>query len=228
MSNIQWGISEQTNGMMGILLNIPGGVVTPFQMQMIAQAAGEDGIIKNTRRMSMVVLVPRERLDKALLKLDQAGLMIAALHGSIRNVVACAGKGFSANSRGDTLGLAQEINKEFYGIELPYDFKIGISGCPRNCSGVQCHDLGLMAENRGKYSLWLGGSEAGMSPEHGKLIQKGIPCDKVIPVIQAVLNEYSKSALEVKDTVTGRPKLYRIIAQVGSERFEQSIKEALK
>ncbi len=60
METITWEITEQVNGMMGIILNLPGGVVTPPQIQIIADAAGTDGIIKNTRRMAMIVLVLME------------------------------------------------------------------------------------------------------------------------------------------------------------------------
>ena len=224
-SSIEWGITEQTNGLIAILINVPGGVITGRQMRTIGEIVGDDGIIKNSRRMAPILILPKEKVAEALKRLESVGLKVASLHRSVRNIVACPGKGFSNNSRGDTLELAQALDQEFYGTVLPWDFKIGISGCPRNCSGVQCHDVGLMAEPRGKFSLWIGGTESGMNPTHGKLVKKGIPRDQVPHVLRKVLEEYVKGAQDFKDEFGKRVRLYNVIEKVGFERFEKAINE---
>lgn len=226
-SGIQWGITEQANGLVAILLNSPGGILTGKQVRAVADIVGEDGVIKNTRRMATLLLIPKEKVAGALEQLQAAGLRVANLHKSVRNVAACPGKGFSANSRGDTLELAGLLDDEFYGTVLPWDFKIGISGCPRNCTGVQCHDVGLMAEPRGKYSLWIGGSESGMNPKHGTLVRKGIPREKVIPVVKRILEVYVSGAAEFAQEINERPRLYRIIEKTGPERFQQAVDQLL-
>jgi NAD(P)H-nitrite reductase large subunit len=110
---------------------------------------------------------------------------------------------------------------------LPWDFKIGISGCPRNCSGVQCHDVGLMAEPRGKYSLWIGGTESGMNPKHGELVRKGIPRDKVTEVIRRILEEYVELGDKYKDELGQRIRLYRVIERIGLEYFKKAVEEVI-
>jgi len=95
---IDWGIAEQANGLMAILVNAPGGVLTGQQVRALAEAAGDTGLLKNTRRMSPTLLVPRDQVGEALTKLQEAGLRVASLHRSVRNIVACPGKGFSKNS----------------------------------------------------------------------------------------------------------------------------------
>lgn len=226
-SGIHWAISEQANGLVAIIVNSPGGILTGKQLHVIAEIVGEDGVIKNTRRMTSLLLLPKERVAIALEQLQAAGLRVANLHKSVRNIVACPGKGFSSNSRGDTLELAKMLDEEFYGTILPWDFKIGISGCPRNCTGVQCQDLGLMAEPRGKYSLWIGGSESGMSPKHGTLVCKGIPRDQVIPAVKQILETYIAGAEEFEEELGTRARLYRVIERVGFERFKKSVEELL-
>lgn len=228
-SGIQWGILEQANGIVAILVNSPGGALTGKQLQVMAKIVGEDGIIKNTRRMASLLLVSKEKVETALEQLREVGLCVASLHKSVRNVAACPGKGFSSNSRGDTLGLAKELDEAFYGTILPWDFKIGVSGCPRNCTGVQCNDLGLMAEPRGKYSLWIGGSESGMNPQHGTLIRKGIPREQVIPVVQRVMETYAAAAGELGAELGegARARLYHVLEKTGFERFKQAIEEVL-
>ncbi len=226
-SSITWGIAEQSNGLMAILLNVPGGVLTGKQLRVISEVVGEEGIVKNSRRMAPVLLVAKEKVADALAQLEEVGLQVACLHGSIRNIVSCPGKGFSKNSRGDTLELAQVLNKEFYGTILPWDFKIGISGCPRNCAGVQCHDVGLMAEPRGKFSLWIGGTESGFSPKHGVLVSKGIHKDKVPAVIRGILELYCEGADEFKAEDAQRVRLYRVLERTGIDRFKQIVHQVL-
>lgn len=227
VSPITWGIAEQANGLFAILVNAPGGILTGKQMRVLAEIVGDDGVIKNSRRLAPLLILEKERVPEALEKLKEVGLRVANLHSSVRNIVACPGKGFSSNSRGDTLKLAKLLDEEFYGTILPWDFKIGISGCLRNCSGVHCHDVGLMAEPRGKYSLWIGGTESGMNPRHGTLIRKGIPREKVGAVVRVILEQYTKSAELYKEEL-GKPiRLYRVIEKVGLESFDQVINEVL-
>lgn len=226
-SGIHWGIAEQANGLVAMIVNSPGGILTGKQVGVLAQIIGEDGVLKNTRRMTSLLLIPKEKVATALEQLQEVGLRVANLHKSVRNISACPGKGFSANSRGDTLELAKILDEAFYATVLPWDFKIGISGCPRNCTGVQCHDLGLMAEPRGKYSLWIGGTESGMNPKHGVLVRKGIPREQVVPVVKRILETYVASAVELGEDLGMRARLYHVIEKVGFERFKQAVEEQL-
>lgn len=228
-SGIQWAIAEQANGVTALIVSSPGGVLTGKQVRVLAEIVGEDGAIKNTRRMTSLLLIPKEKVEAALEQLKAVGLRVANLHKSVRNIVACPGKGLCTHSRGDVLDLAKVLDEAFYGTILPWDIKIGISGCPRNCTGVQCQDLGLMAEPRGKYSLWIGGSESGMSPKHGTLVCKGIPREQVIPVVTKILEAYVAGAEEfgVELGEGARVRLYHVLEKTGLDRFEKVIEEAL-
>jgi len=228
-SEIQWGIAEQANGIVAIIVNSPGGILTGKQVRVLAEIVGDDGVIKNTRRMTTLLLVPKEKVTFALEQLQEVGLRVADLHKSVRNIAACPGKGLCTHSRGDTLELAKVLDEAFYATILPWDFKIGISGCPRNCTGVQCQDLGLMAEPRGKISLWIGGTESGMNPKHGILVRKGIPREQVIPVVKQILKTYAVGAEEFRaDLGEGaQARLYHVLEKAGFERFEQVIEEVL-
>jgi len=228
-SGIQWAIAEQANGIVAVIVNSPGGILTGKQVRVLAEIVGEDGVIKNTRRMTSLLLIPKERVTVALEQLQAVGLRVANLHKSVRNIVACPGKGLCSHSRGDTLELAKALDEAFYATILPWDFKFGISGCTRNCTGVQCQDLGLMAESRGKYSLWIGGTESGMSPKHGVLLRKGIPREQVIPVVRRILETYVAGAEEFGAELGegAKAKLYHVLEKTGLERFEQAIEEVL-
>jgi hypothetical protein len=68
-SKIEWGITEQANGLVGIMVNAPGGVLTGKQLGVISEIVGEDGVVKSSRRLTQVLLIPRERVAEALIKL---------------------------------------------------------------------------------------------------------------------------------------------------------------
>ena len=86
-----------------------------------------------------------------------------------------------------------------------------------------------MAEPRGKYSLWIGGSEAGMKPAHGTLMRKGIPLEQVIPVVKRILETYTAAAEEFGSELGegSLVKLYHVLEKTGFERFGQAIEEVL-
>jgi precorrin-3B C17-methyltransferase len=86
-----------------------------------------------------------------------------------------------------------------------------------------------MAEPRGKYSLWLGGSESGLNPKHGTLIRKGITREQIIPIVKRILETYA-SVVEELGAELGdgaQSRLYHVLEKVGFERFEQAIEEVV-
>jgi len=51
-SGIDWGVAEQSNGLVALLINAPGGILTGKQYRILGEIVGEDGLIKNSRRMA--------------------------------------------------------------------------------------------------------------------------------------------------------------------------------
>src|SRR5665648_964445 len=85
-SGIHWAIAEQANGVVAIIVNSPGGVLTGKQVRVLAEIVGEDGVIKNTRRMTSLLLIPKEKVGSALEQLQAVGLRVANLHKSVRGM----------------------------------------------------------------------------------------------------------------------------------------------
>lgn len=76
-SGIHWAIAEQANGIVAIIVNSPGGILTGKQVRVLAEIVGEDGVIKNTRRMTSLLLIPKEKVAAALEQLQAVGLRVA-------------------------------------------------------------------------------------------------------------------------------------------------------
>lgn len=226
-----WGVVEQANGLWAILVDAPGGVMTAAQFAVLADIMADGGAaVKFTRRQLPILLLPKEKVTAALAKLAAANLKVANVHGSVRNIVACPGKGLCVHGRQETLGLAKEISDAVYGAKLPWDFKIGLSGCPRNCSATLCQCIGLMGEPRGKFSIALGGKESGTTPIHGTVIPVKIPREKVVPVIVRLINRYAALAGELvaAGEVINHTRLYHVIEKVGIEPFIAAIQEEME
>ncbi len=226
-----WGVVEQANGAWAILVSTPGGVLTAGQFAVLAAIMADGGAaVKFTRRQLPILLVPKEKVTEALEKLTAGGLKVASVHGSVRNIVACPGKGLCVHGRQETLGLAKEIDEAVYGAKLPWDFKIGLSGCPRNCSAALCQCIGLIGEPRGKFTIALGGKESGTSPVHGEVLQVKVPSEKVVAVIVRLLALYASLAAEL--TASGQlpahPRLYHVIEKAGIEPFILAVEEEVQ
>lgn len=226
-----WGIVEQANGAWAILVDVPGGVMTAAQFAVLAEIMADGGAaVKFTRRQLPILLVPKEKIAGALEKLTAANLKVANVHGSVRNIVSCPSKGLCVHGRQETLSLAKEINDAVYGVRLPWDFKIGLSGCPRNCSAALCQCIGLIGEPRGKFAIALGGKESGTTPIHGTVLPIKIPREKVVPVITRLMDLYAALAadLSAAGQLPGHARMYHVIEKMGIERFTDAVREEVE
>lgn len=226
-----WGVVEQANGAWAILVDVPGGVITAAQFAVLAAIMADDGVaVKLTRRQTPILLMPKEKVAGALEKLSAGGLKIANIHGSTRNIVSCPGKGLCVHARQETLGLAGEISAAVYGAKLPWDFKIGLSGCPRNCSAALCQCIGLIGEPRGKFTIALGGKESGTTPVHGTVLPVKIPREKVVPVILGLMKLYAQLAADytASGELAKHARMYHVIAKAGIEPFIAAINKEVE
>ncbi|WP_416149913.1 nitrite reductase large subunit NirB [Salipaludibacillus sp. HK11] len=76
---------------------------------------------------------------------------------SLRNVKSCVGSQFCRFGTQDSLGLGIKLEKELEMIDTPHKMKMGVAGCPRNCSEVLTKDFGVVCVENG-YQLYVGGN----------------------------------------------------------------------
>jgi nitrite reductase (NADH) large subunit len=57
----------------------------------------------------------------------------------------------------DSLGLGIALEKAFWGAWTPHKFKMGVSGCPRNCAESTIKDFGVVGVESG-WELHVGGA----------------------------------------------------------------------
>lgn len=225
-----WGVVKQTDDKWAVLLNTPGGILTLQELKAIVDVMEMGGSrVKLSSRQAPMLLLREEKLEESLRQLEKAGLKPSIIHGSLRNVKACIGKQGCKNSRRyDVQKLARVIDQAFFGVKLPGDLKIAVSGCSRNCAAANCQCIGLV-ENRDGFSVYLGGAENELTPVHGTCIAGDVPKEKVVEVIEAIIKcyIYFTNQLTADGIVGGKPRLYEIIGKAGAGYFKQAVQEVL-
>ncbi len=157
----------QKDGTFSVVPRIYGGVTTPEELMKIARAA-----IKY--KAKMVKLTGGQRID--LLGIKKKDLPAIwkdlgmpsghAYSKAFRTCKSCVGEIFCRFGLGDSIKLAQDVERRFQGLETPHKVKMAVTGCPRNCAEAYVKDIGVVAIGDGKWEIYIGGSA-------GSMIRKG-------------------------------------------------------
>jgi nitrite reductase (NADH) large subunit len=160
----------QNDGTFSVVPRIYGGVTTPDELMRIAQVAVK-------YQVRMVKLTGGQRIDLlGVKKADLPGvwkdLGMPSGHAytkAFRTCKSCVGTDFCRYGVGDSIALAQKIERRFQGVESPHKMKLATAGCPRNCSEAYVKDLGAVAIEGGRWEIYVGGA-AGGSVRKGDLL----------------------------------------------------------
>jgi nitrite reductase (NADH) large subunit len=160
----------QKDGTFSVVPRIYAGVTTPSELQRIADVAVK-------YKVPMVKITGGQRIDLlGVKKEDLPGvwqeLGMPSGHAytkAFRTCKSCVGTDFCRFGVGDSIALAQKIERRFQGVESPHKMKLATAGCPRNCSEAYVKDLGAVAIDGGKWEIYVGGA-AGGSVRKGDLL----------------------------------------------------------
>jgi nitrite reductase (NADH) large subunit len=160
----------QKDGTFSVVPRIYGGVTSPSELRRIAEVAEKYQVplVKITGGQRLDLLgVKKEDLPKIWKDLGMPSGH--AYTKAFRTCKSCVGTDFCRYGVGDSIALAQKIERRFQGIESPHKMKLATAGCPRNCSEAYVKDLGAVAIEGGKWEIYLGGA-AGGSVRKGDLL----------------------------------------------------------
>ena len=160
----------QKNGTFSVVPRIYAGVTTADELMRIAEVAVK-------YQVPLVKLTGGQRIDLlGIKKEDLPGvwkdLGMPSGHAytkAFRTCKSCVGTDFCRYGVGDSIALAQKIERRFQGVESPHKMKLATAGCPRNCSEAYVKDLGAVAIEGGKWEIYIGGA-AGGSVRKGDLL----------------------------------------------------------
>ncbi len=180
----------QKDGTFSVVPRIYGGVTTPAELKRIAEVAEQ-------YKVPMVKFTGGQRIDLlGVKKEDLPGVWTAlgmpsghAYTKTMRTCKSCVGTDFCRYGLGDSIALAQKIERRFQGIESPHKMKLATAGCPRNCSEAYVKDLGAVAIEGGKWEIYVGGA-AGGSVRKGDLLCTVDSHEEVLKIMGRFMQYY--------------------------------------
>jgi dissimilatory sulfite reductase (desulfoviridin) alpha/beta subunit len=129
-----------------VRLRIPAGMVTPAQLKgigAIAERHGVETVHLTTRQTMELPHVDPSRLEPLLAELEANGTPLGAEREEVVNVTACMGTRHCKFANIDSVGLAKEIDRRFFGRDLPVKVRIAISACPNGCESERLNEIGI-------------------------------------------------------------------------------------
>jgi sulfite reductase (NADPH) hemoprotein beta-component len=148
---------QRQDGVMMIRAKLPGGFVTPAQLEALADVAETHGGGKGhvtTRQNVQYHFVPMADVEAALRRLAEAGITTKEACGhSVRNWTCCPFAGVAKDEPFDPTpyveALARHLLRGPYSSTLPRKLKPSLGGCcGTDCSQAFINDLGFLARKR--------------------------------------------------------------------------------
>ncbi len=129
-------------------------------------------------------------------------------------VQACPGTDVCSLGVQDSLGLGIELEKLFFGMDLPAKVKIGVSGCPMTCGASFVRDIGVQGKKNG-WTFIFGGNSGG-HPRIGDVLAEDLTTDRVLELAKKSLEYYKANAKK-------RERTARFIERTGIEAMKTAL-----
>jgi len=198
----------QKDGTFSVVPRISGGVTTSDQLRRIADVADrfEVPMIKITGGQRIDLLgVAKEDLPAVWKEL---GMPSGYAYGkTLRTVKTCVGSEFCRFGLGDSTTLGIRLEERYKGLESPAKLKLGVAGCPRNCSEAMVKDVGFVAVEGERWEMYVGGA-AGAHVRKGDLLCTLDSADEAIVLAGRFMQYYREHAKWLERT-------YRFMDRVG-------------
>jgi nitrite reductase (NADH) large subunit len=180
----------QKDATYSVIPRIYGGVTTPDELRRIADVAIKYNV-------PMVKITGGQRIDLLGIKKEDLpavwqDLGMPSGHAytkAFRTCKSCVGTDFCRYGVGDSIALAQKIERRFQGLESPHKMKLATAGCPRNCSEAYVKDLGAVAIEGGLWEIYVGGA-AGSAVRKGDLLCTVSSHDEVLKIMGRFMQYY--------------------------------------
>ncbi len=191
----------QKDGSYSVVPRIPGGEITPAKLLVIAQVAQEFNLYtKITGGQRIDLFGARlEQLPEIWKRLVDAGFESGHAYGkSLRTVKSCVGSTWCRYGVQDSVGMAVRLELRYRGLRAPHKFKLGVSGCARECAEARGKDVGVIATEKG-WNVYVGGN-GGFTPRHAVLLAENLGDEELLTAIDRFLMYYISTADRLQRT----------------------------
>ena len=192
----------QKDGTFSVVPRISGGVTSAQQLRRIADVADkyEIPMVKITGGQRIDLLgVPKEQLPAVWKDLDMPSGY--AYGKSFRTVKTCVGSDFCRFGLANSTRLGITLEERFKGLESPAKLKLGVAGCPRNCSEALVKDVGFVAVEGARWEMYVGGA-AGAHVRKGDLLCTLDSEDEAVRLAGRFMQHYRENARWLERTYT--------------------------
>lgn len=233
---VPWGIYSHRGGEVFMnRIRIPAGQVTSEQLKAIAHCARAYG-------NGMAHITTRQDIQLHAVKIEDTIKVIEYLKdyelsprggggNTVRNVTACTYAGICKEEVFDVgayaISLSEELLARDTSYNLPRKFKIGFSGCAKDCAAILVNDVGLLAMEKNKqkgFQVFVGG---GMGAESlvGNSLEEFIPQDELGFCVAAIKGVFYRKG-DRRNKHHNRMRF--LIQDSGMANFKQWYREELK
>lgn len=164
-------------------------MITPKQMQILAEVIGEQGTFEYTPDHRFYVKVPTENPEGIVTRLREAGLYVLPM-GDVLNVKACD---FCYGEKAESIPYAEEIMSTLGGLKLPKELHVGFNGCGMACYRAVFDDIGIVYRKK-KFDLFIGAKPVGRTAHAAQPVAEGIEPEQLIPLLKQIVEEYKDNA----------------------------------
>jgi len=208
----------QRDGTFSVIPQIPGGVTSSAQLRRIADVVDKYHVplVKLTGGQRIDLLgIAKDDLPNVWRDLDMpSGFAYAKRY---RTCKSCVGTDFCRYGLGNSIGLAQQVEKRFQGLDSPAKLKLATAGCPRNCSEALVKDVGAVAVEGGRWEIYVGGA-AGSHVRKGDLLTVVDSHDDALKFMGRFLQYYRENAKYLERT-------YAFVERVGIQKIRAVVVE---
>ena len=137
---------QKQKGKFSLRLGVVGGHLDSKALATVAKVAEEygHGYVHMTSRQGVEIpFIDFDQIEEVKAKLLEGGVRPGVCGPRVRTVTACQGSEICPSGCIDSYAIAQELDKRYFGRELPHKFKFGVTGCMNNCLKAEENDVGI-------------------------------------------------------------------------------------
>ena len=223
---------QRQDGVMMIRAKLPGGFVTPAQLEALADVAEVHGGGKGhitTRQNVQYHFVPLADTEAALRRLAAAGITTKEACGhSVRNWTCCPFAGVAKDEPFDPTpyveALARHLLRGPYSSTLPRKLKPSLGGCcGTDCSQAFINDLGFLARKRTAedgtiergFQLLAGGGLSTLR-RSALTVEEFVPASELLEAADAIVRVFHRIG---NRNNRAKARLKWAIDKIGAEAF---------
>ncbi len=198
----------QKDGTYSVVPRIPAGEISPAKLAVLADVAQRYGLYtKITGGLRIDMFGARlEQLPDIWRELVDAGFESGQAYGkALRNVKSCVGSTWCRFGVQDSVAMAIFLEERYRGLRSPHKFKMGVSGCARECAEARGKDVGVIATENG-WNLYVGGN-GGFQPAHAQLLATDVDSETLVRYIDRYLMYYIRTAERLQRTARWQEEL---------------------